>query len=76
MMMNLKKGGENMTAQEAFEKYKHLDENLSDPELVPTSFWGSIILDLWSAIKSTTLDYRQGNLTDEEYEEGGGDLDG
>lgn len=40
-----------MTAFEAWEKYKHLDINLSDRELVPESFWGSIIFDLWSAIK-------------------------
>lgn len=40
-----------MTAKEAYEKYKHLDANLSDRELVPPSFWGSIIFDLWDAIK-------------------------
>jgi hypothetical protein len=40
-----------MTALEAWEKYKHLDINLSDRELLPCSFWGCIILDLWSAIK-------------------------
>jgi len=42
-----------MTAKEAFEKYRHLDANLSDRELLPDSFWGSIILDLWSAIKES-----------------------
>ena len=40
-----------MTALEVWEKYKHLDLNLSDGDLVPESFWGSIIVDLWSAIK-------------------------
>jgi len=40
-----------MTAKEAFEKYKHLDQNLSDRDLVPDSFWGSILLDLWSVVK-------------------------
>jgi len=45
------KGGESMTTFEAWEKYKHLNQNLSDRELLPESFWGSIILDLWSAIK-------------------------
>ena len=40
-----------MTAEEVYEKYKHLDENLSDRELVPESFWGSIIVDLWGAVK-------------------------
>ncbi len=42
-----------MTVREAWEKYQHLDLNLSDRELVPESFWGSIIFDLWSAIKHT-----------------------
>ena len=42
-----------MTAQEAFEKYAHLDQALSDRELVPESFWGCIIFDLWSAIKES-----------------------
>ena len=42
-----------MTALEAFEKYRHLDANLSDRELLPDSFWGSILLDLWSAIKES-----------------------
>ena len=46
------KGGDGMTAKEAWEKYKHLDKNLSDRELVPESFWGSIIFDLWAAIKN------------------------
>lgn len=40
-----------MTAEEVYEKYKHLDANLSDRELVPESFWGSIIMDLWVAVK-------------------------
>ena len=42
-----------MTAKEAWEKYKHLDANLSDRELLPESFWGSIILDLWGAVKNS-----------------------
>jgi len=42
-----------MTTLEAFEKYRHLDSNLSDRELLPGSFWGCIILDLWSAIKES-----------------------
>jgi len=42
-----------MTAKEAFEKYKHLDANLSDRELLPESFWGSILIDLWGAIKES-----------------------
>lgn len=40
-----------MTTREAWKKYKHLDINLSDRELLPESFWGSIVFDLWSAIK-------------------------
>jgi hypothetical protein len=42
-----------MNVLEAWQKYKHLDLNLSDPELVPGSFWGSIINDLWSAVKNS-----------------------
>ena len=42
-----------MTAREAFEKYEHLDEALSDRELLPDSFWGSIMFDLWNAIKES-----------------------
>ena len=42
-----------MTAKEVFEKYEHLDANLSDRELLPDSFWGSIILDLWGAVKES-----------------------
>jgi hypothetical protein len=42
-----------MTADEAYEKYKHLDQNLSDKDLVPGSFWGLIIFDLWEATKNT-----------------------
>jgi len=45
-----------MTALEAWEKYKHLDLNLSDREMVPESFWGSIIIDLWSAVKHSIQD--------------------
>ena len=51
-----------MTAQEVWEKYKHLDSNLSDRDLVPESFWGSIIFDLWGAIKETL------NKRDQKYE--------
>lgn len=54
MMYSLKtKGGKGLTLKEAFEKYKHLDENLSDRDLVPESFWGSILYDLWSAVKDS-----------------------
>ncbi len=42
-----------MTAKEAWEKYRHLDANLSDRDLVPESFWGCILLDLWSAVKES-----------------------
>jgi len=42
-----------MTALEVWKKYEHLDANLSDRELVPESFWGSIIFDLWNAIKES-----------------------
>jgi len=45
--------GEGMTALEAWGKYKHLDANLSDIELLPESFWGSIIFDLWKAVKES-----------------------
>jgi hypothetical protein len=41
-----------MTALEAWNKYQHLNLNLSDRELLPDSFWGSIIFDLWQAIKN------------------------
>ncbi len=44
-----------MTAQEAWEKYKHLDSNLSDRELLPEFFWGSILLDLWEAVKESAI---------------------
>jgi hypothetical protein len=40
-----------MIIEEVWDKYKHLDQNLSDRELLPVSFWGSIILDLWATIK-------------------------
>ncbi len=49
----LLKGGEGMTALEVWEKYQHLDLNLSDRDLLPESFWGSMLLDLWEAIKHT-----------------------
>ncbi len=42
-----------MTVREAWEKYQHLDQCLSDRDLVLESFWGSIIVDLWTAIKHT-----------------------
>ena len=48
--------GKAMKIKEAYEKYKHLDANLSDRDLLPESFWGSILLDLWSAIKEATKD--------------------
>lgn len=47
-----------MIAKEAWEKYKHLDANLSDRELLPESFWGSILLDLWGAIKEFAMEDR------------------
>jgi len=49
-----------MTALEAYDKYKHLDENLSDRDLIPESFWGSIIFDLWSAIKESINGRKEG----------------
>ena len=42
-----------MTTLEVWGKYQHLDLNLSDRDLLPESFWGSILLDLWEAIKHT-----------------------
>ncbi len=50
--------GGNMTPKEAFEKYKHLDANLSDRELLPEFFWGSILLDLWSTVKESAMEDR------------------
>ena len=42
-----------MTALEVWEKYKHLDINLSDAELITGSFWELMVMDFWSAIKHT-----------------------
>jgi len=42
-----------MTAKEAFEKYAHMDSAFSDTSFMPESFLGSVILDLWSAIKNS-----------------------
>ena len=42
-----------MTAEEVWIKYKHLDNNLSDRELLPESFREAILRDLWDAIKHT-----------------------
>lgn len=47
------KEGEGMTALEVWEKYKHLDTPISDGDFVPQTFWESIIVDLWSAVKNT-----------------------
>ena len=40
-----------MTIPEVFEKYKHLDQLLSDREWLPDTFIGSILFDLWQAAK-------------------------
>jgi len=41
-----------MTIEEIYEKYKHLDKLLSDKEWLPDTFQGSILYDLWQAIKN------------------------
>ena len=41
-----------MTHTEAYEKYKHLDQCLSDREWAGDDFKYSIISDLWEAIKT------------------------
>jgi len=40
-----------MSTREVYEKYKHLDELLSDKEFLPDGLIGKITLDLWQAIK-------------------------
>jgi len=40
-----------MTISEVFEKYKHLDQLLSDRKWLPDTFIGSILFDLWQAVK-------------------------
>ena len=42
-----------MTAEEAFNKYAHMDSAFSDYSIMPGSFWGSVIIDLWSAVKNS-----------------------
>ena len=39
-----------MTIQSVYDKYKHLDEVLSNPE--PVSFFAHIAHDLWLAVKA------------------------
>lgn len=48
-----------MTLNEVYEKYKHLDKNLSDRDMLHDSFWGDIIWDLWAAIKSSREDNKK-----------------
>ena len=40
-----------MTPKECYEKYKHLDELLSDPLCCPPTFRQKITNDLWITIK-------------------------
>ena len=40
-----------MTAKEAYKKYEHLDELLSDGEWLPEGIVGKIMFDLWCAVK-------------------------
>lgn len=40
-----------MSIQEVYEKYKHLDELLSDKEWLGGSQINQILFDLWQAIK-------------------------
>ena len=42
-----------MTAQEAFEKYAHMDSCFSDYSIMPDSFLRTVIVDLWGAIKNS-----------------------
>lgn len=51
MMMNTKKRGDKMTVEEVYTKYKHLDEALCDKFLTCHNFPGTILYDLWQAIK-------------------------
>jgi len=40
-----------MTPKDAWKKYKHLDKYLSDKDLLIATFSGSVLFDLWSAVK-------------------------
>ena len=40
-----------MTIKEAYEQYKHLDELLTDPTILPDGLPGQILYFLWQAIK-------------------------
>ena len=40
-----------MTPADVYEKYKHLDRLLSDPEWLPKSFESYILRDLWCSIR-------------------------
>ncbi len=51
-----------MTAQEAFEKYAHMDSCFSDYSIMPDSFLRTVIVDLWSAVKETLKE------SDQKYE--------
>ena len=42
-----------MTAEEAFEKYAHMDSCFSDSSIIPDSFLKTVIVDLWSAVKNS-----------------------
>lgn len=55
-----------MTAQEAFEKNKHMDKLFSDSSIMPDSFLRTVILDLWEAIKNSL---QKGEGMDDGYKE-------
>ena len=44
-----------MTILEVYEKYKHLDKELSDTEWLPGEVLANIIVQLWQAIKVRAL---------------------
>lgn len=58
-----------MTPEECFEKYKHLDELLSDLKWLPDGFIGSIMLDLWQTIKAAQQAHEPDVLSDAEIEQ-------
>jgi hypothetical protein len=47
-----RRGGVSPAIQEVYERYKHLDELLSDPQWTEDTLLGQIRLDLWQAIKA------------------------
>jgi hypothetical protein len=56
-----------MTAKEVWEKYKHLDAAFSDRDLLPDSFWGSIIFDLWGSIKNSLIEEEKSRLVGDRH---------